>query len=320
MLKTSSPDWVLLENVDAMDDGGDNSALNSVLAMLANLGYDTQGYRLCSSSYGLPQARIRLFLLGIRRPTRGLVCGDFDAFFKRMTETVIGFEVKGPSLPFIMLPAEHPWVKEELARRLQKGKPKGWDSSTLTAHRAAWHALGVRWQGQEEPQQDDESEWYPTLCCRQRDIIAYFQKKHAHSQEGKAKCVGIDVGQSITRIPHTTLSKAGCILAPTLLPHTALWMRGGHGQPGRLLTGYEAMLAQGWPLTHPTWARQVEEGTEGSAFYAGLAGNAFPGTTVMALVAALVFASEWQAPCEDKTDVLAACSLFESLGHREGGA
>jgi site-specific DNA-cytosine methylase len=133
---------VILENVDAMEDG-DSPALDQLLCMLGEQSYDTQAYRLNAASYGLPQSRTRLFLLGVRRPARALVITDCDNFFNTVTQMLVAFETKGPSLEAMLLNDEHPWVQKELASRQQR-TPKGWESNTIASHRAEWGKLGAR--------------------------------------------------------------------------------------------------------------------------------------------------------------------------------
>jgi hypothetical protein len=147
--------------------------------------------------------------------------------------------------------------------------------------------------------------------------VLFFAQKHAGSLTGP--CVGIDVGQSINRICHTTQADDARVLAPAMLPQTLLWIFEGQGRQehrgARLLLGAEAMLLQGWPVTHPRWRSLVE--TEPAGLLSGLAGNAFPSTTFTAVVAALLFAGRWQEAPEMITreeDAVAACALFSKLG------
>ena len=54
----------VLENVDLEDEKGSN--LDHILSALKELGYQVKAYMMISSDYGLPQRRVRLFIVGIR--------------------------------------------------------------------------------------------------------------------------------------------------------------------------------------------------------------------------------------------------------------
>ena len=108
------PDWVLLENVDAMEDNDptDCSPLDTLLHRLSEKGYDTQAYRLNAANYGLPQSGIRLFLLALRRPARRLKISDYDGFFQAITTMHIKCEMTSPNL------------NEVLRRRITRGSSR----------------------------------------------------------------------------------------------------------------------------------------------------------------------------------------------------
>ena len=57
----------------------------------------------------------------------------------------------------------------------------------------------------------------------------------------------------------------------------------------------ENMRAQGWPVLDPRFRSLTLEGTRDNKFFQGLAGNAFPGTVVAALLIAMVFAMDVKA-------------------------
>ena len=304
-----------------MDEGGDDSALDVLLCTLSEKGYDTQAFKVNATDYGLPQSRTRLFFMGMRRPGRALTIRDYDLFFKHVGRFLDIFKMKCPSILDVLLPDSHPWVARELERR--QGRPaKGWDSSSISIHRVEWQKQGLRWQAVQAAAEDSSSPWFETLCARQRDNLAFHQVKNKGADAASSgRLMGADLGQSISRISSTTRARTGQIVAPTLLPGSFLWLSSRTPtRAPRPLLGVEALSAQGWPALQTRWKDMV--GEQPSAFLANLAGNAFPGTVVMALVCALVFAAEVHerrpGTAEDNDiatsaeDVLAACTLLES--------
>ena len=312
ILDHSPPDWLLLENVDAMEDGGSDSAVDELLCVLGEKGLDAQAFKINASDYGLPQSRARLFIMGVRRPGRAMTIVDYDAFFKRVPEFLEMDKMGCPSLLDVLLPDQRAVVTSELRRRQQR-TAKGWDSGSIGIHRAEWQKHGLRWQAVQAAPDDVQSQWYETLCARQKDILAFHQVKNKSRPN---KLPGADLGQSISRTP-TTTSVKGNIVAPTLLPGSFLWLSSASPtRSPRPLLGVEALSVQGWPILQSRWKPLLEE--HSSAFLANLAGNAFPGTVVVAMVCSIIFAMEIKnneavAAAEEVTeqDATAAFSIFQ---------
>ena len=61
ILQACPSGWIILENVDGLEDGEETSALDGLLCKLAEMGFDTQAFKINSADYGLPQNRTRLF-------------------------------------------------------------------------------------------------------------------------------------------------------------------------------------------------------------------------------------------------------------------
>ena len=76
-------DWLLLENVDAIDDNDptDCSPFDTPLHRIVQKGYDTQACHLTAANYGVPLSCSRLFLLALRRPARRCKIADCDGLF-----------------------------------------------------------------------------------------------------------------------------------------------------------------------------------------------------------------------------------------------
>ena len=81
-------------------------------------------------------------------------------------------------------------------------------------------------------------------------------------------------------------------------------------------------MLQGWPILHPRWQELLALYTNDNAFLQSLAGNAFPGTVIQAIMAAVIFALDFnpESPAEEPEDVctsseatVAALDLLKSL-------
>ena len=107
-----------------------------------------------------------------------------------------------------------------------------------------------------------------------------------------ARRLGVDLGQSISRLPHSVMF-GDTVIAPTLLPNSELRVSSSAScstRTARPILGVEALTIQGWPVLHERF-REARAG-KGSPFLVNLAGNAFPGTIVVALICGMVFAAE----------------------------
>ena len=232
--------------------------------------------------------------MGLRRPCRSLGVTDHDSFFRRLTELLVAFKMQGPSLADVLLEDGNPHVVAELARRSER-QPRGWESATINTHRMEWQKLGLRWQATQAADADRNSPWFTTLCMRQRDNLAYHQAKHHSAQDPKvaARRLGVDLGQSISRLPHSVMF-GDTVIAPTLLPNSVRWVSSSASscstRTARPILGVEALAIQGWPVLHERF-REARAGKE-PPFLMNLAGNAFPGTMVVALICGMVFAAE----------------------------
>ena len=118
-----------------------------------------------------------------------------------------------------------------------------------------------------------------------------FQSAHQSARGREDRLVGVDISQSITRAS-TTVRMDNVIVSPTILPGSLLWLSferefGGEVEHvHRPLTGVEALMLQGWQIFNPKWATLLQ-GTP-DRLCQSLAGNAFSGTVIMALVSSLL--------------------------------
>ena len=170
-------------------------------------------------------------------------------------------------------------------------QPRAWASGAIDIHRKAWQSLGLRWQACQATEGDRKSEWSQTIGARARDTLAVNQHINRPGAV-KTVLVGVDISQSITRAS-TTVRLNNFIVSPTILPGSLLWLSFEREFGGEVehvhwpLAGAEALLLQGWPIFNPKWATLLQGTPE--RLCQSLAGNAFSGTVIMALVSSLLF-------------------------------
>ena len=139
------PEWLLLENSDTLDDADHAAGLELLLNALASRGYDPMPFLIDASEYGLPQVRKRMYILSVLRPARRLTIANYTLYCEKVKELLVLFKVQGPDLLSVLLPDDSAVLGNELANRLSRGPPRGWDSSTIDNHRREWTKMGLRW-------------------------------------------------------------------------------------------------------------------------------------------------------------------------------
>ena len=81
----------------------------------------------------------------------------------------------------------------------------------------------------------------------------------------------------------------------------------GHARH-RLVLGKEALMSQGFPIVRSPLADEFSD-----SFLRDLAGNAFPATVVLAIVAGVIFAVEWKPPADDEEIVTHTLDVTAAL-------
>ena len=298
LIENKLPEWILLENSDTLDDADHAAGLELLLSELAGRGYDPMPFLIDGSEYGLPQVRKRMYILAVLRPSRRFKIANYTVLHTRIAELLLHFKVSSPSLLDTLLPNGHPCVDEELALRQTKGPPKLMESSTIDIHRKEFMKAGLRWGAAQASPADQKSPWWKTVHGRQRDILAFNQhtnKTPSHS----FRLHGVDLGQSIGRAPTTVLNREGLVISPTILPGSMIWI--SHSGFHRPVLGVESLMFQGWPIFHPRWSEHLDIYRRDNTTLQSLAGNAFPGTVIIAIMAAFVFALDFDASGDEQT-------------------
>ena len=296
ILDVGRPDWVLLENVDALEESNHADAMNQLHAMLGSRGYDVKTFLLDCSDYALPQSRRRLYIFAVARPTRSFDIGSYDQLFETMERLLDAFKMKCVDLMSVLLPEDDAYVREEQARWTARGKGKGWESSTIDAHRAEWRKISTRWQSVQARGDDVSSPWYAPLTAAQKDTLAYYQ----HTLKDSHDRIGYDIGQSIGRLHCTRIASNNVLVAPCIVPKCLMWLSSEANTPHcradgeavhRPLLGIEGLMLQGYPIRKEGLLRKLPQDCSDGELM-NLAGNAFPGTCVIALLVAFLFAAE----------------------------
>jgi site-specific DNA-cytosine methylase len=262
VIDTVVPEIIVLENVDLEQDEEHSLGLDRILQELGGRGYDTHAFLMNSASYGLPQHRIRLFIIAILSPGRRFKMTNFISFWSRFQNLIEKCKMVGPDIVDAVLPPSSPWLAKELSIR-SSSSAKGWDSSTIQAHRQEWLRAGTIWGSAEaQPDKADrDSEWFGGLPARAKDVLAYTTRTW---QMHDGPLVGVDVSQSIGRAPtarQRSVEGRSPVIVPTILPNTVMWLLPLH----RPVIGCESLALQvtqhGYCCEHSSlfmWHSQVD--------------------------------------------------------------
>ena len=86
-IRVLRPQWFLLENVDLEGDDSEGN-LQSIIRVLEAAEYLVQTFRLVASDFGLPQRRVRIYLVGFCKQRRP------DISFQRMERHISMMRLK----------------------------------------------------------------------------------------------------------------------------------------------------------------------------------------------------------------------------------
>ena len=201
---------------------------------------------------------------------------SFDTFWRNVVRAMNDAKRAPPNAEDSLLPDTHPHVQKVLSSKLGKS-PGGWEPGTVDIHQKHYASKGIRF-GTLKPDQDTSSSpWHSTLSAREKDVCVFTRAFHP----GKH---AVDVGQSIYRSVHSSEVR-GAIVGPTSLPGSKVWWF----SRCRLQTGLESFAMTGFPIVkYPDLIEKYSD-----EFLADLAGNAFSGTIIVALVGILTALLPW---------------------------
>ena len=285
--KGHRPVLVVYENVDSIDDKISTACetnLSLLMKAMKDLGYEGQKVLTDGQEFGLPCRRRRLYILFIDTKSRKVdlksqASGQVWKTFKSLVTSCMRSPPcsKGCLLSeethksFVQRALVH--YQEAAAKNAQrKPAPQTW----IDKHMAYADQLGYRWAS---PVSDKlkENLWYQTLTKREADALVL-------SRVADPTCEFRNLSQSLGRINSASHAKdTGKEVAPTMMPSQQLWVE----SRDRLLTGYEALIMQGFPII-PYYNKQLQtlflsDSLDAQGFLHDLAGNAMALPVVLAI-------------------------------------
>eukprot|EP00435_Cladocopium_sp_Y103_P046505 s1908_g13.t1 len=152
--------------------------------------------------------------------------------------------------------------------------------------------LGYRWGS---PIDDElaSNKWYKILSKREADALVL-------SRVADPTCEFRNVSQSLGRINSVSqFGSKGKEVGPTMLPGQLLWVE----SQKRILTGYEALIYQGFPIIpYLAKARSLPEPCNTQGFLTDIAGNAMAFPVVLAIFQATLASVPWLAAHDSEDD------------------
>lgn len=328
-IRSHRPLFVVYENVDAISDqlsSTDDSNLKVCLNEFATLGYQSQPMMTDASEFGLPCHRRRVYILFIdsRSPRLDLRSRPLQVVMSKFRHLLSSCVRTSPCASEVLLPAEDGAVKYFFDERQARTKKKSTQNNWVNQHMKYADGLGIRW-GMPARKELSQNPWYLTLTEREADCLKL--------SEIESPAAGFrNLSQSIGRANSSTLQADGRHLAPTMLPGQLLWTHLASGG-ARLMSGYEALLMQGYPIA-PCLNRLLEEGYLASAdeatskkkkkktdseaklstdlFLQDLAGNGMALPVVMAVVQSCLAAAHWR-PVGLKTSASSVATAMAAM-------
>ena len=157
--------------------------------------YVLEVLRLNSADFGLPQARLRIFMVCVRRSAMHALqsTSDFDAFFRRFASTVEKMKIPSPGLRSILLDNGDAAIVAELQRREEikvqgAGKQCQHGKRWVVEHMEFCRKRSIPWPI--VPRDAVErSRWFQVLPEREQELLCIAQ----HSLGNRI----VDLSQSV---------------------------------------------------------------------------------------------------------------------------
>ena len=299
------PTLVLFENVDAIDDKASSSTetnLSLLMSAMKDLGYEGQKIMTDCQEFGLPCRRRRLYVMFIDKESRKVdtAAKPLSQIFSTLRTLVTSCMRSPPCSKECLLSPSDPDHLELLEKALEchqrsaqkaaekKAPPQTW----IDKHMAYADDLGYRW-GSAADEELAGNKWYQTLSKREADALVL-------SRVADPTCEFRNVSQSVGRINSASqMEYKGKEVAPTMLPGQLMWVESQQ----RILTGYEALIYQGFPIQlYLAKARSLPEPCKSQGFLTDIAGNAMAFPVVLAIFQATLASVPWLPACEDEDD------------------
>ena len=172
---------------------------------MSKAGYDTHFKVYRADDFGLPQARNRCYILGLRKglntapPER--IAATHKTLFAAVDALMQKMMLSAPGLEEVLLPDDDPILQKELARCLEHEPPQTMSEPERTSLKNEWaDKLGERFKAgcKDVEAADQASAWYPSLCLRKKSALEYHQKKIA--KQLIAHATRFDAASTATRL------------------------------------------------------------------------------------------------------------------------
>ena len=248
-------------------------------------GYVITIVKLNAMHYALPQRRLRLVILGVRIVMEHfgleLDVGECTALLAKAQRSLSSMKRRPPSLLDVMLKDTDKHVQNYLQKH--KGGQQDWCAK---AAQSGWPALhmdtmkqhGMRWGDVQPDQETNDSPWYHNLPARKKECVCF-----ARALQGENAMA--DISKTISHMAYG-FTDSNKLVLPTIMPGAKIWVQGQH----RLLLGRELLMCQGYPVASLPPSRKDGDHED---LMCDLAGNAFPGTMMVAATVALLAHVPW---------------------------
>ena len=282
-IDVSRPDWIALENVEAIDREGPDDSSESNLKLcvdeLESRGYTVECMLLDSEWYGLPQGRRRVYIVGINLKSSEISLSG-NKFFQNIQTILRAMYIKAPPVDSLLLKEDDEAVVayyEHLAE-LASNKTDDAQGAWTSLHMGVAEKRGIQWPLQ-VPKVISASKWFDKMTPRTQEVIAFA----ADEKYRLKKAIKFaDVYHSANRY-----STGGQSL-PVVLPRSITWSF----QRQRPLLGRELLRCQGL-CYHATVLEPFTESQLGQ-----LAGNAFAGNVILAVDMGVLASIRYTTPSE----------------------
>ena len=292
----SRPLVVLLENVDDLTKE-DSSNLACLWDMFAQINYGGAMLPLTTSHFGLPQHRRRAWIVLLDCLQLEITLGEARAKATDMLALCarLGSLGNAGDLNTFLLDDDDEVVEDELCRKLMaaKGEKEGCD--WWSQHEQFVRSKGYTCSALRKYVKDiEDTEWYDALKAREKAALSYGLT--IQGKEEKGPLLAVDISQRVDRMAYSY----GCAFN-TLCPASKWWIV----ERKRLLTGWESLRLQGFPMQWVEKARADAADAEqkcvlaaasgpSDPLLADLAGNAFSGPVVQAALIGML--TLWPEP------------------------
>ena len=215
-----------------------------------------------------------------------------------------------PSAEQILFNNDHPIVKKVLSEKQAAASSAARSPMTAKAADLALKQCRQKGRAWSHLSPTSTSPWLDLLTPREQDCVAFGQREVANDG---CSCHVFDYGQSLDRTPTSSRHDGdeSIIVLPCILPGSRFYIdfcanaEGGKKKKacaGRMLTGPEHLLLQGWPmkgagLTH------MKKFLNDELLLKDLAGNMFSSTVCLSVMTCLIATFEWHECDELAEDV-----------------